>query len=77
MEPSRRSDGVGQRSTDAWYRQGIVWLAAAVFALSMAGCIWLIVLGQRYADPPLPLDGPQVLKVPVARPPAPSPDPPS
>ncbi|HEX6018981.1 MAG TPA: hypothetical protein VFZ28_12865 [Burkholderiaceae bacterium] len=71
MEPLPRNEGVGRSPRDAWYRQGIVWLAAAVFALSIAGCIWLLVVGQRYADPPLPIATPQVLKVPVARPPAP------
>lgn len=70
VELPLRDDGVGRRNADAWYRQGIVWLAAAVFATSIAGCIWLFVMGQRYADPPLPVAGPQVLKVPVARPPA-------
>ncbi|HNU11564.1 MAG TPA: hypothetical protein PKJ45_09405 [Rubrivivax sp.] len=61
--------------SDAWYRQGIVWLGAAVFALSIAGSVWLIRVAERYADPPLPpaeAPGPQVLKVPVARPDAPS-----
>lgn len=74
MDPLLRNDGC--RPSEAWYRQGIVWLAAAVFALSIAGCIWLIVVGERYADPPLPVAAPQVLKVPVARP-APQADPPS
>ncbi len=52
----------------AWYRQTIVWLGAAVFALSVAGCIWLIAVAERWDDPPLPVAGPQVLKVPLARP---------
>ncbi|MBS0556625.1 MAG: hypothetical protein JSR27_04330 [Proteobacteria bacterium] len=43
----------------------------AVFVASIVGCIWLIVVAQRYADPPLPVTGPQVMKVPVTRPPKP------
>jgi hypothetical protein len=38
---------------DAWYRQSIVWLGAAILAASLAGCIWMIVLGARYDDAPL------------------------
>ncbi len=52
----------------AWYRQGIVWLGAAVFAASIAGSLWLIAVAERYVDPPLPVDGARVLKVPVASP---------
>ena len=37
----------------AWYRQPIVWLGVFVFVASMAGCFWLIVVGNRYADTPL------------------------
>ncbi|HTI96862.1 MAG TPA: hypothetical protein VL425_10185 [Rudaea sp.] len=44
-----------------------------MFAASIAGCIWLIVVAERNADPPLPISGPQIMKVPVARP-APKPD---
>lgn len=39
---------------DAWYRQPVLWLGAVIFAASLAGCIWTIVLGSRHAD--LPLD---------------------
>ncbi len=41
------------RHGSAWYRQPIVWLGVFVFVASMAGCIWLIVVGNRYADTPL------------------------
>ncbi|MEP7139039.1 MAG: hypothetical protein ABI745_05395 [Caldimonas sp.] len=61
----------------AWYRQPIVWLGSAVFAASIAGCVWLIVVAERNVDPPLPVDGLQILKVPLTRtppvPPASSP----
>ncbi|MGN2247053.1 hypothetical protein ACFWZ3_10210 [Frateuria sp. GZRR35] len=41
-------------AADAWYRQPVLWLGAVIFAASLAGCIWTIVLGSRHAD--LPLD---------------------
>lgn len=63
-------DAAPRDSARAWYRQGIVWLGIAVFAASVAGSVWLIAVAERYADPPLPVTGPSVLKeVPVARPP--------
>ncbi|MEI7037484.1 hypothetical protein [Fulvimonas yonginensis] len=40
---------------DAWYRQPVLWLGAAILAASLAGCVWTVVLGSRHAD--LPLDG--------------------
>jgi hypothetical protein len=55
----------------AWYRQSIVWLAAAVLAASLAGSGWLIHVAQRYVDPPLPaaeLAGPRLPKLPPAQP---------
>jgi len=35
-----------------------------VLALSLAGCVWLIVVAQRYADPPVPT-GDAVFRVPL------------
>jgi hypothetical protein len=69
-----QNEAARRESSRAWYRQGIVWLGVAVFAASIAGCIWLIVVAERFADPALPVAGPQIMKVPVARP-APPPDP--
>lgn len=66
-----RNDAEPRNKNVAWYAQGIVWLGMAVFVASIVGCIWLIVVAQRYADPPLPVTGPQVMKVPVTRPPKP------
>ncbi len=37
----------------AWYRQPILWLGAAIFGASLAGCVWMIVLGARHADEPV------------------------
>lgn len=51
----------------AWYRQPVLWLGALLFAASLAGCVWMIVLGARHADAPV-ATGAQIFKVPVARP---------
>jgi hypothetical protein len=64
----------------AWYQQPIIWLGAFVFVASMAGCIWLIVVGVRYADTPLDTSH-TVFGVPVSAhsaspPPRPPTDPP-
>lgn len=37
----------------AWYRQPIAWLGVFVFVASIAGCIWIIAVGQRHADVPV------------------------
>lgn len=39
----------------SWYSQPVVWLGIAVFAASIAGCVWLIVVGARYDDARLPV----------------------
>lgn len=36
-----------------WYQQPVLWLGVAVFIASLAGCVWMIVLGVRHADTPL------------------------
>lgn len=75
--PSRRPphDSRPPDAHDVWYRQSVVWLGAIVLAASIGGCIWLIVVAERYADPPLPVDGLQILKVPLTRPPPQTPGP--
>ncbi|MBS0194964.1 MAG: hypothetical protein JSR34_12070 [Proteobacteria bacterium] len=79
-DPDKRSTS----TASAWYRQGIVWLGIGVFAASIAGCIWIIVVASRHADPPLPHHGLKVLDMPLAHPssrvapkPAPPPSPPA
>ncbi|MCC6716070.1 MAG: hypothetical protein IT496_12615 [Gammaproteobacteria bacterium] len=57
----------------SWYSQAVVWLGIAVFAASLAGSVWLIVLGARYDDARIPT-GHQVFGVPAqqaTRPPGP------
>jgi hypothetical protein len=40
-------------ATSTWYRQPILWLGVAIFLASLAGCVWMIVLGARHADEPV------------------------
>lgn len=54
-------------SGERWYRLPIAWLGIAIFILSIAGCIGVIVLASRYSDEPLPVGGERLLKVPAAR----------
>lgn len=49
-----------------WYRQPILWLGAAIFFASLAGCIGMIVLGARYGDEALPVTSERLLKMPAA-----------
>ncbi|HEY0233321.1 MAG TPA: hypothetical protein VGC55_18885 [Dokdonella sp.] len=62
--PHRRA----QRGGDAWYAQPVLWLGLVIFAASLAGCVWMIMLGARHADLPLPTAGGEVMKMPLARP---------
>ncbi|RYD14331.1 MAG: hypothetical protein EOP90_14040 [Lysobacteraceae bacterium] len=50
-----------------WYRQPVAWLGLAILVASLAGCIWMIVLGARHADEPVPT-GARVFKVPTTAP---------
>lgn len=60
----------------AWYRQPVLWLGLAIFIASLAGCVWMIVLGTRYADTPLPIAGGEIMRMPLARAQTPPADPP-
>ena len=63
-----------ERARVGWHRLPVVWLGIFVFAASIAGCVWMIVLGARHADSPLPTAGGEIMKMPLARP-APPPEP--
>lgn len=54
-----------------WYRVPVVWLGALVFAASIAGCVWIFVVGTQYHDEPLPAWPHSVLGVPLRAQPAP------
>jgi hypothetical protein len=47
------------------HRLPIVWLSAAILIAIIAGCIITIVLGQRYADEPMPAAGETLLNMPL------------
>jgi hypothetical protein len=69
---------IAARNASAWYRQPVLWLGALIFAGSLAGCVWMIVLGAHHADTPLDTSH-TVFGVPVAAhssPARPSSDPP-
>lgn len=69
----RRVDGpTGPHAAQAWFRQPIVWLGTGVLVASLAGCVWMILMAERFADPPLPVEGLQILKMPLAPASAPS-----
>jgi hypothetical protein len=55
-------------SSGHWYRQPVAWLGLAIFVASLAGCVWMIVLGARHADTPVTTRGEMVFKLPSARP---------
>jgi hypothetical protein len=48
----------------SWHHQPIVWLGVAIFAASLAGCVWIIVAAARHADPPVQATPHAVLGVP-------------
>jgi hypothetical protein len=41
----------------SWYRQPVVWLGIALGATSLAGCVLMIVLAERHADPVIGAEG--------------------
>lgn len=57
----------GSDAGERWYRLPVVWLGAAIFFASIAGCISMVVLASRYPDEPLPLHTEQLLKMPAER----------
>lgn len=57
---------------ERWYRQTTLWLCAAVFALFLGGSIWLIGFAKAHDDPPLDVDGPRIMTVPVTGLPGPA-----
>lgn len=48
-----------------WYRQPILWLGVVILLATLAGCVSMIVLGARYADEPVPVEGERVFKIPT------------
>jgi len=72
------ANNLATRTTSAWYRQPVLWLGILIFVASLAGCVWMIVLGAKHADTPLATSH-TVFGVPVSAhsgPPHPPTDPP-
>ncbi len=65
-KPAPARDPAGARARRRWFRAPILWLGVVLFAASIAGCILTIALALRHADAPLPVEGAELLKVPVA-----------
>ena len=68
MHEQRSNHGLDRNdATDRvrWHRQPIAWLGIAILALSLAGCIWMIMLGVHHADESLPTGDEQLLMVPL------------
>lgn len=72
------ANDIGARHSTAWHRQPVLWLGVVIFVASLAGCVWMIVLGAHHADTPLDTSH-TVFGVPVSAhssPPHPPADPP-
>lgn len=67
MRPHRCARGADPSPPADWYRQPVVWLAIAVFALLAAGSIAMLVLGARHVDEPVAGGEAQILKMPLSR----------
>ncbi len=63
MQP--HADLTQQQPHTAWYRQPVVWLGMLVFVASIAGCVWIISVGTRYADTPVETSRSNVFGVPA------------
>ena len=70
-----RADHAASARPTPWYRQCVVWLGVAVFAASIAGCVWIIMVGLRHADPPVETGRSAIFGVPAAPHSAPPPPP--
>lgn len=47
------ANDIAARQGGAWYHQPVLWLGVVIFVASLAGCVWMIVLGAHHADTPL------------------------
>lgn len=59
------SSAASQRERVPWYRVPVVWLGVLVFAASIAGCVWIIVVSASYRDEPVATPAHAVLGVPA------------
>lgn len=54
-----------------WYRVPVAWLGLAIFAASLAGCVWILVASIHFQDPALATPAHPVLGLPIHAAPAP------
>lgn len=65
-------------SDQHWYRQPIAWLAVAILAVTLAGCIHLILFALAHEDPALVVNDQETsFRIPATRQPAQAPDTPT
>jgi hypothetical protein len=50
-----------------WYQLPVLWLGVAILSSSLAACIALVIVANRHADEPLPMQSEALLKVPTTR----------
>jgi hypothetical protein len=50
-----------------WYQLPLAWLGIAMFAASLAGCVWIILLSVQYPDDSLPASDEHLFKMPATR----------
>jgi len=50
-----------------WYQTPLAWLGIAMFAASLAGCVWIILLAVQYPDDSLPASDEHLFKMPATR----------
>lgn len=60
-----RDNASAQERAGRWYRQPLLWLGALIFVASLAGCVWMVVLGARHADTPVPTHSTGAFGVPM------------
>ncbi|HEY6643696.1 hypothetical protein [Povalibacter sp.] len=53
-----------------WYRVPVLWLGIALFVVSLAGCIGMIVLASQYPDEPVAVGSERLLKMPATHQPS-------
>ena len=55
-----------------WYKVPVVWLGILIFVASLAGCVWLVMVGAQYRDEPVNAPAHAILGVPAHPHPAPA-----
>lgn len=67
VNPTTAGATASPGTDERWYRLPVVWLGAAIFFASIAGCISMVILASRYPDEPLPVHSEKLLRMPAER----------